>query len=405
MSPNNKRINLVIIIVMVLVVISGAGLLTFKLMNQSEKRRKLSKEDETVKEPIEEEIEIKNSVNILLVGSDVKYQQRNRADTIMVASISLEDNKAGIISIPRDTRVRFSDQDKYHKINAAYAYGGVELIQQTLEQLLSIKIDHYLELDYNGFIEVVDTLGGVEINLEKDLYYVDQADDLYINLKAGRQRLSGEDALGYVRFRHDALGDIGRIKRQQKFLKALFNEALSLGTVLKLPQLIGDISNNVSTDLRFSQMLQVASSISDFNLEEIQMEMLPGEPQYIAGISYWIPFEEETRVLVNTLIRNKSYLNHKELELVILNGIGEAGIARNIAGILEKQGYKIKGLGNADHFNYNKSVVIAPEDQRDKLTNLVNYLNSDFIIDNDSDVRVIIGENIKEIKEKQGFLT
>jgi LCP family protein required for cell wall assembly len=403
MSLKTKVTKFVLLALVICLVVVGAGLLTFSFMLS--RTTKVEESNESNSTPIVKEKDLDDKLNILLLGSDSKYKGHTRADTIMIASIDLSEQKVGIISIPRDTRVKLADRNSYNKINAAYSYDGVELTQRSIEDLLQIKIDHYLQVDYQGFIDMVNTLDGIEIEIEKDLYYVDQADNLYIDLKAGRRKLYGEDALSYVRFRHDALGDLGRIERQQKFLKAALDKILDVKTLLKAPELVKDFSQNVKTDLGLSKMLKLASFIPNFSLEEIEMVMLPGEPKYIGGVSYWLPHKEETRVLVNTLIRDKSYLNHKELQLVILNGSGQQGIANNVAGLLEKQGYFIKRVGNADRFNYSKTTIVAPQEQLANLEDLSNYLKSELIVGEEPEIKIIIGQDIDHIRAKQGIMS
>jgi len=403
MSLKNKVTKFVLLAVVICLVVVGAGLLTFSLMLS--KSTNIEEPNENNSTPIVKGNELNDKLNILLLGADSKCKGHNRADTIMVASIDLAEKKVGLISIPRDTRVKLADRNSYNKINAAYSYDGVELTQRSIENLLQIKIDHYLEIDYQGFIDMVNTLEGIEVEIEKDLHYVDQADNLYIDLKAGKTKLYGEDALSYVRFRHDALGDLGRIQRQQKFLKATLNKILDVKTLFKVPELIKDFSQNVKTDLGLSKMLKLASFIPNFSLEEIEMAMLPGEPKYIDGVSYWLPHKEETRVLVNTLIRDKSYLNHKELQLVILNGNGQQGVANNFADLLEQQGYSIKRVGNADRFDYSKTTIVAPQNQLSNLEELANYLKSELVVGEGAEIKIIIGQDIEHIRVKQGILS
>ncbi|PRX20612.1 LytR family transcriptional attenuator [Orenia metallireducens] len=403
MSLKNKVTKFVLLAVVICLVVVGAGLLTFSFMLSKSTNIEESNENNSI--PIAKESQLDDKLNILLLGSDSKYKGHTRADTIMVASIDLTEQKVGIISIPRDTRVKLADRNSYNKINAAYSYDGVELTQRSIENLLQIEIDHYLEVDYQGFIDMVNTLGGIELEIEKDLHYVDQADNLYIDLKAGKTKLSGEDALSYVRFRHDALGDLGRIQRQQKFLKAALDKILDVKTLFKVPELVKDFSQNVKTNLGLSKMLKLASFIPNFSLEEIEMAMLPGEPKYIDGVSYWLPHKEETRVLVNTLIRDKSYLNHKELQLVILNGNGQQGVANDFADLLEQQGYSIKRIGNADRFDYSQTTIVAPQNQLANLEDLSNYLKSQLVVGEESEIKIIIGQDIDHIRAKQGIVS
>jgi anionic cell wall polymer biosynthesis LytR-Cps2A-Psr (LCP) family protein len=136
---------------------------------------------------------------------------------------------------------------------------------------------------------VVDALGGVEVEVEKPMYYVDRAQGLFINLKPGRQVLNGEKALQYVRFRHDPLGDIGRIKRQQAFLQALIAKAQDPSTLARLPALFESLKQALRTNIPLENILQLALWFKGLEEKAVTMDILPGEPVYLNGLSFWEP--------------------------------------------------------------------------------------------------------------------
>jgi LCP family protein required for cell wall assembly len=243
-----------------------------------------------------------DKLNIMVVGADAEYKQQNRADTLMVVSLDLTTKQVGVLSIPRDTRVIIPEDGKHHKINAAYARGGLELTKQVIEEQFGIPIDNYLQVDYQGFIQVVDALGGVEVKVEEDLFYRDQAADLEINLAAGQQILTGSQSLNYVRYRGGLTGDIGRIKRQQKFIKAAAAEILAVKNLFKLPGLITRARGEIKTDLKLPTMLKLAARLNNLDLAQVEMELVPGEPKYINRISYWIPDIEKTQEVIDSLL-------------------------------------------------------------------------------------------------------
>ncbi|MGB9588176.1 MAG: LCP family protein, partial [Armatimonadota bacterium] len=180
----------------------------------------------------------KTLVNVLVLGEDntgVSRKGRGLTDTIMVVSIDLTSKQVAAISIPRDTRVDLNGYGGYQKINAAHVMGGPALTMCVVQQLIGVSPDYYVKLNVQGFKQMVDILGGVTIDVEKNMRYRDRSQNLYINLKKGVQVLDGEKAMQYVRFRHDAMGDIARIERQQKFVKALAKQALSPANFPKLP--------------------------------------------------------------------------------------------------------------------------------------------------------------------------
>ncbi len=229
-------------------------------------------------------------LRILALGVD---QESGNTDTIIVATVDFENKAVYAISIPRDTRVDIPGHRTF-KINAAYAWGGLETARQTVENLMGITIDRVVLVRLEGFKRIVDLLGGVEVDNEKDMHYVDRKQRLYIHLKKGYRLLDGEKAMQYVRFRHDPLGDLGRIQRQQKFLKALASKMFQWQELDKLPELTRQIMEQIETDMTTREVLHLARFGKELPPERIVTDVLPGTPQNIDGISYYIA--DETRV-------------------------------------------------------------------------------------------------------------
>lgn len=257
---------------------------------------------------------LKNRVNILLLGVDDKdrdnpYDTARRSDTMMVASICPEDGTVKLLSLPRDTKVAIPGRKGYDKLNHAYAYGGAELARSTVEQFLQIPINYYVVIDWQAFIKVIDILGGVDLYVEHNMNYQDPYADLDINIEKGYQHLDGEKAGQYVRFRSDELGDIGRVQRQQRFLKALAKQTMQVGTILKVPALVNTINQYVDTDMSVMTMVKVGNSLKSFNAGNLTTEMLPGDFATIDGLSYWIPDKEQTKQLVETMFLSVAKAN------------------------------------------------------------------------------------------------
>lgn len=242
----------------------------------------------------------------LLLGVDARPGEKDaRTDTIIVAQLDPEKKKLVLVSIPRDTLVELPGHGR-EKINSANVYGGVDLVKQVVSELLNVEIDYYVKTNFEGFKQVVDTLGGVDIEVEKRMVYRDPTDGTYINLKPGMQHLDGKEALDYVRFRHDALGDVGRTQRQQHFLKAVAEAALKPSVVTKLPQLMKDINQAVQTDMSVGEMIKYASLARDFGQLEIVSQTLPGQFYNNHG-SYWKHDATIARTLIADLMNGKTY--------------------------------------------------------------------------------------------------
>ena len=245
----------------------------------------------------------KDKTTVMIMGVDERADDVGRSDTLMIATLDPDKNQAALLSVPRDTRVKIKGHG-FDKINAAYAYGGRKLTQETIESLLNTHIDHYIKINVHGFTKIIDALGGIDIDVEKRMYYEDPWDDdggLYIDLQPGMQHMDGKTAITYVRYR-DEEGDIGRIKRQQNFMKAVMDKLVSPTIIPKLPAIVSAVSDSVETDMSVSEILSFLGTLQDAKDNGLKSEMLPGKPVYIEGISYWVPDISKTRqILANTL--------------------------------------------------------------------------------------------------------
>ncbi len=293
---------LLLLIVLLIAVVALAGATVYAYLNivRTTPVAQVVKQSERPPETLS------NRVNILLLGVDDKdhenpYDLARRSDTMMVASISPQNGTVNVLSLPRDTKVNIPGRKGYDKLNHAYAYGGAELARSTVEQFLHVPINNYVVIDWQAFIKVIDILGGVDLYVEHNMNYKDPYADLEIHINQGYQHLDGEKAGEYVRFRSDELGDIGRVQRQQRFIKALAKETLQVGTILKVPALVNTLNEYIETDMSAMTMVKVANSLKSFNAGDLHAEMLPGDFATLEGLSYWIPDKELTKQLVETM--------------------------------------------------------------------------------------------------------
>ncbi|NMB42150.1 MAG: LCP family protein [Firmicutes bacterium] len=239
-------------------------------------------------------------MNVLILGLDTR-DAAARADTIMLLSLNKKTGEINIISVPRDMRVEIPGYG-LDKINHAYAFGGLPLARQTVEDFLDIKVDHYITTGFEGFVNIVDILGGVELEVEKEMRYY--GIDVTIKLDPGMQYLDGEKALEYVRWRSDSEADLGRVRRQQHFLKVLLQEMIAFKNILRFPQILPEVAQNVKTDMELNKALKLANALKNVEFEEINTVTLPGRDSKIEGISYLIPVEQEIRELVDRYLKD-----------------------------------------------------------------------------------------------------
>ena len=238
----------------------------------------------------------RSEIHVMILGIDERKDDVGRSDTLMVATVDPDKETASLMSIPRDTRVAI-EGNGYDKINAAYAYGGYTLTKKTVEQLLDVPMDYYILIDVRAFERIIDALDGIDIDVEKRMYYEDPWDDdggLVIDIYPGMQHMTGEKAIEYVRYR-DMEGDIGRIRRQQRFMRAVLQKVTTPEIFAKLPEITGEVAKSVKTDLDTSDMIKFLQIMKKVQEDGLAAEMAPGNPAWYKGVSYWIPDIMEIR--------------------------------------------------------------------------------------------------------------
>jgi len=282
----------------------------------------------------------RSHVSILLVGVD-KSQGRGLADTLMVCVVQPKTGEVGVLSIPRDSRVELPGVG-IRRINAAHSIGGMPLTIETVELLLGLPTDYYVQMNVAGMVELVDAIGGVDIEVEKRMYYRDRSQDLLIDLQPGLQRLDGEQAMGYVRFRHDATGDLGRVARQRTFLRAVAGRLLAPEMVSRIPRLIDAFLDNVDTNMSPKELVALKKVLEDSGVEGIRMDTLPGEPKMVHGQSMIELDAEQVQSTVNRVLWGYG------VSVSVLNGTDVPGLAGEIAAKLERRGCHIVAVGNTE---------------------------------------------------------
>ncbi|MBF2469095.1 LCP family protein [Listeria welshimeri] len=196
-----------------------------------------------------------DAINVLLIGSDSRGADQGRSDSLMIAHYNTKTNTPKLVSIMRDTYVDIPGHGK-NKINAAYSYGGPELVRQTIKENFGVDVEYYVVANFEGFPKIVDTLApeGIKINAEKDM-----SKNIDVSIKKGEQVMDGKTLLQYARFRKDAEGDFGRIRRQQQVLEALKEQALDVGDVTKIPDVIGKLQGYSSTNIPNGTLMSIGA--------------------------------------------------------------------------------------------------------------------------------------------------
>ncbi len=211
-----------------------------------------------------------NDLNVLIIGSDSRGEDRGRSDSLMVAHYDQSKKTPKLISIMRDSYVDIPGYGM-DKINAAYSYGGIELVRKTLEENFNLPIQYYVVIDFDHFKDAVDTLfpKGVTITAEKDL----DLDGVFID--KGKQKMDGNTLLQYSRFREDEEGDFGRIRRQQQVMQAIAEQITNVTTLTKLPKTTGKLLGYVETNVPENTMLSVGKDFALGKTESIESLSVP----------------------------------------------------------------------------------------------------------------------------------
>lgn len=334
-----------------------------------------------IQNPVKEEEvkDVRQTVAVFGVDKD-----GYRTDVIFLVNFDSATKKIKILSIPRDTKIDWSDemQQKLRelkgqrisvsKINEMTAYAGIENIRdftiREIENMLSVKVDNYVIVSIDAFNKIVDAIGGVEVDVPalengKGLHYDDYSQDLHIHLEPGLQVLDGKQAEGLVRFRHGyAEGDVGRIRTQQIFLEAFAKKVMSAEIIPKVPQIATVLFSSVKTDIPLSDIPKYYTYMKKLDVNNITFEILPGEGRYIGSTSYFIPDMSQLDEVVNKVFydvepeqpetttteipQETEPVIDRAVTIQILNASGIRGQAQKAKEMIEADNYIVNNIGN-----------------------------------------------------------
>ena len=299
-------------------------------------------------------------VNILLLGMDigdpnqVDNQSIKRTDTIMVVNYNPSTDQIKVVSVPRDTLI--TNNGKNLKINAAYAVGGYPKIKTEVENLLGININYMVKIDYNAFVELIDALGGVTMEIDQNMIYDDDGQNLHINFKAGETvKMDGQKAQEFFRWRKNndgtgfANGDLDRIENQHKFLQKVVDKCKKPSILFKLPKILTCIAENMSTNMSSTNI--VSYGMKFMTSKAIEMKTIQGTAKMIQGQSYLVFEKEKNKDLLQSLEDGSSTeasINKEDIKILILNGTKINGLAGRMKTALEVLGWTRIDTGNAD---------------------------------------------------------
>ncbi len=358
-----------------------------------------------------EEAKNLDPISVLILGSS-----QNLTDTIMIAKYNPQTQQAYLVSVPRDTFVGTykNSATASDKINSIYQGKYPEKTLAAINKVTGLKLENYIIVDTEALKALVDAIGGVDFNVPINMKYTDKKQGLYINLKKGNQHLDGDKAEQLVRFRHNQDGssysfeygdnDIGRMKTQRNFLKAVIEQTMKPENVLKIGDFIDISKKYVKTNMSFDLLKQYIPSAVNFNVDNLETGSLPGSPEKCNGVWLYIANESKTDKYLETL--NKKLAGEEipaeedlaKVKIELLNGSGKSSILQKVSTALRKEGYTISKISSTNKAEkttiINKTNISNPT-----INNIKDLIGAGTVTNTNTestiDITIILGKDIK----------
>jgi len=350
------------------------------------------------------------SCNILVMGVDIgtpgstSVNDPKRTDTLILAHYNAIDKKINLVSIPRDTLI--SINGKNEKINAAHAIGGVISTVDAVEKLLGVQIDYYGKINYKGFDQLIDAIGGVNVDIPRKMDYDDPTQDLSIHFEKGTNvHLDGKKAEEFFRWRKNtdgsgfANGDLGRIQNQHMFITKVMQKIKSPITIFKIPRILSAIKSAIETNMDAKDILKYGYIFGTINDKKLSMETIQGDLKTIGGVSYVVYKKSlNEKVILELNDGEVQKLDKSKLKIKVINGTKTSGLASDYATYLVENGYNKATTGNGEATSktkilvYNANKDIKADIEKDFQIDNIEFLSSS---DETYDVIVILGKDHK----------
>lgn len=267
------------------------------------------------------------------------------SDSMLLLRFNPQTEQVVVLSLPRDTRTYV--RGRLTKLNEANRDGGPALTAESVSDLLGgVAIDRYVRINVQGVEKLIDALGGVTVTVPEAMKYQDDSQHLYINLQAGEQKLDGNQALQFLRFRYDSQGDIGRVQRQQTFMRAMTEQVLNPATIARLPKILSVIQSNVDTNLSVEELLALLGYSAQVNRANVQMLMLPGtfSSRKDFARSYWLPNYTDIDTMVSQYFgygdqARAGSTEPRQVRIAIQDSTGDPAAVKALIKTLGESGY------------------------------------------------------------------
>lgn len=306
-------------------------------------------------------------MTVLLLGIDYNGAgrslttdgDRTRTDTIVLVRLDPQTRRISALSIPRDTRMALPGFGT-DKVNAANVYGGIPLVKATLTQFLGgVPIDHYVRVNLAAASELMEAIGGVDLDVEREFHYDDWSGRLHVHLKPGFQHLKPKDAIAYARFRHDNQGDLGRVARQQRMLHAVADKLFQPQNLLQLPKLASIARQHIDTDLSTWDLTRLVGTAPELWHQDVRWGTIPGSYILYRGVSYWEPDRPAAGIVVTKLFGTPPEAPNGTGKVLVLDASPrEANASSDVVAGLMRQGFDVLGVRRVSPKAYPMTQVI-----------------------------------------------
>ena len=415
-----RKVIRIILIILLIALLVFAGMFTYKFIKnggglQGFIATAMGHDENTLKDL--------DPIYFLVVGISGCEEDYKLADTIMLCSYDPKTQKASLLSIPRDTYVGKNKEKATAslKINAVYRNGeNINGMVKSIEDITGVEINNYIIIDTDALVQVVDAIGGVEFDVPIDMKYDDTTQDLHIDLKAGYQKLNGQQAEWLVRFRHNNDGtsypfeygdnDIGRMRTQREFISATLKQTLKPSNIFNITKIAQIAFDNIKTNMEFETVKDYIPYAVNFNTENLKTGTLPGTPEKCNGVWIYTVNKKQTEELVQELFIDEEVGNEntdapqdgntqeKQLKIELLNGTGKDINLSKVTEMLKEKGYNVVKIGNTK--NTTKTQIINRTNQKTEETKKLKTIlqvgvTSQKINNSKVDYTIILGKDYK----------
>ncbi|MDD3223828.1 MAG: LCP family protein [Clostridium sp.] len=292
------------------------------------------------------------NVNILVTGVTARGNQSKETNSIVLFHYEPQTKKLKVVSVPRDSLIKVDGKNQ--KLRTANSVDGPKFIVSSVQNLMNIKVNYYVQLDYDSFKNIMNSLGPVEVNVNSNMNYDDSAQKLHINLQKGPQQLNAEKAEEYYRWVKNndgkglADGDLGRIKNDQQYIESAMSKAGRLSTIVKYPSIISSISKNIESNMTTNEVIKYARLFSHVNKSNVSFVTASGIDLTIDGEDkYYIMNNSKNAEILNNSKESKYTSYEASLKVDVLNGTEKNGFAKECKTVLNDRGFKTVTTGNA----------------------------------------------------------